>query len=201
MRQQINLYQSVLIDKQEPLQARQVGLLLLGFTALLVLLSLFNYWQLRTSDQQQLVLQQEKSVIEERVLALERQFPERQKSASLVAEIDQIKATLAGQKQLLGYFANRADQGNAGVLDVLDGLARHRSQGVWLRRIQLGAAGSNIALAGSALRPEQVPLYLQSLGEKKVLGGQVFSRLTLARIQERSGQVDFNLESLAGEQR
>lgn len=201
MRQQINLFQSVLIDKQEPLQSRQVGLLLLGFSGLLVLLSLFHYWQLQTSNQQLLVLQQQKSVIEKQVLALEQQYPERQKNVQLEDEIDRAKEALAGQKQLLGYFADREEQGNVAVLDILDGLARHRSPGVWLRRIQLGATGKNVALSGSALRPEQVPLYLQSLGKKKVLGGQVFSRLTLARIQERAGQVDFSLESLAGEHR
>jgi len=45
------------------------------------------------------------------------------------------------------------------------------------------------------MRPEQVPQYLQFLGEKGVLSGQVFSRLKLTRLQERPGQVDFSLES------
>jgi cell division protein FtsB len=197
MRQQINLFQTVLIDKQESLQSRQVVLLLLGFVALLMLLSLFGYWQLHTANEQLTVLQQQKQQTEARVVALEQQYPELQKSVLLKEEIVRAKQTLVGQKKLLGYFSARDAEDNAGTLEILEGLARHRSTGVWLRRVQLDVAGNSIALAGSALRPEQVPQYLQSLGDKGVLGGQVFSRLSLARLQERPGQVDFNLESLA----
>ena len=198
MRQQINLFQAVLIDKPEPLQSRQVGLILVGFIALLLLLSLFGYWQLRSADQTLAELQQQKAVLENKVVALEQQHPERQKSALLEEEIKRARMALDGQKQLLGYFAVRDEAGNTAVLDVLDGLARHRSEGVWLRRIKLAAGAESIALAGSALRPDQVPQYLQSLGEQRVLGGQVFSRLSIARLQEKSGQVDFSLESKDG---
>jgi hypothetical protein len=52
-----------------------------------------------------------------------------------------------------------------------------------------------VELAGTALRPEQVPAYLQYLGQKGVFNGQVFSRLKLARLKERPGEVDFSLES------
>jgi len=200
MRQQINLFQAALIDKSEPLQARQVGLIMAGFAVLLILLSLFGYWQLQSADQQLADLQQQKLESETRVVALEQQHPERQESILLKEEIVRTKETLVGQKQLLGYFSVRDEESNGSILGVLEGLARHRSEGVWLRRIQLDVAGNNISLAGSALRPEQVPQYLQSLGDKGVLGGQVFSRMTLARLQERPGQVDFSLESLVEEQ-
>lgn len=197
MRQQINLYQDALIDKQEPLQSRQAGYIIAGFVVLLVLLGLFGYWQLRSANQNLETLQQQQAALEKKLAGLELEYPQRQKNELLEEEIRRAKETLTGQKQLLGFFADRDDKGNGAVIAVLEGLARHSSPGVWLRRIRLNGDGSNIALAGSALRPEQVPQYLQSLGAKGVLGGQVFSRLTLARLQERPGQVDFNLESMA----
>ncbi len=197
MQQQINLYQDSLIDKPQPLQSRQAGLILAGFMVLLVLLGLLGYWQLRSANQKLEALQQQKAALETQLAGLEQKYPLRQKNELLEEEIRHTKETLKGQKQLLGFFADREEKGNDTVITILDGLARHNSPGVWLRRIRLAADGENIALAGSALRPEQVPQYLQSLGEKGVLGGQVFSRLTLARLKERPGQVDFNLESLA----
>jgi hypothetical protein len=200
MRQQINLYQAVLIDKPEPLQRRQVGLLLLGFAALLALISLFGYWQLHSAKQQLDVLQQQKSAVEQKVVALEQQYPERQKSALLAEEIKRAEEQLAGQERLLGYFSLRDKEEQKSVISIFEGLARHRAPGVWLRRIKLDVATDNIALAGSALRPEQVPGYLQSLGQKNVLGGQVFSRLTLTGLQERPGVVEFSLASQAESQ-
>jgi len=200
MRQQINLFQAVLIDKPEPLQASQVKLILGLFIALLTVLSLFGYWQLNNAEQQMSKLQLQKDTLESQVVALEKKFPERQKSALLIEEIHRSEGALAGQKKLLGYFSLRSNDGNGSILAILSGLAQHRAKGIWLRRIQLSTAGRDIALDGTALRPEQVPQYLQSLGEQKVLVGKVFSRLSLARLDERSGQVDFSLESLADEQ-
>ena len=83
MRQQINLFQSVLVDKQEPLQGRQVQLILLLFFIVLGALSLFGYWQMHRAEQQAAKLQRQKTELETMVSALEQQFPERQKSALL----------------------------------------------------------------------------------------------------------------------
>lgn len=196
MRQQINLYQSVLIDKPEPLQIRQAGLILLLFAVLLLLLSLFGYWQMRGAGQQLAGLQQQQAALATQVAELEQRYPHREKNALLEQEIRRTRDLLMQQKQLLGYFSDREKSGNDVVLRILEGLARHRYQGVWLRRIQLGGGGKNIALDGTALHPEQVPQYLQSLGKKGVLSGQIFSRLKLVRLQDRPGQVDFNLESV-----
>lgn len=196
MRQQINLYQAVLIDTPEPLRLRQVGLILALFLALLAVLTLFSFWQMRDVSQQLVSLAEQQREKAELVATLERQYPERQKSVLLDTEIARSRDLLAGQKKLLGYFSVREEGNNDRILEILDGLARNRQKGLWLQRIRLTANGRNIALAGSALRPEQVPLYLQSLGEKGVLHGQVFSRLQLSRLQERPGQVAFSLESV-----
>jgi len=201
MRQQINLFQSVLIDKSEPLQARQLGLILLGFMGLLLLLSLLGYWQFQSAGDQLTTLQQQKTALTAQVEAWEKQYPERQKSVLLEEEIERSKRMLAGQKRLLGYFSQRDEEGNEGALGILEGLARYRSSGVWLSRIQLDLGDDSISLGGSALRPEQVPQYLQALGERGVLAGRVFSRLKLTQLQERPGQVDFRLETSAEGQR
>lgn len=200
MRQQINLFQSVLIDKPEPLQARQARLILLLFFIVLGGLSLLGYWQMSRAERQAAELQQQKAELETVVSALELKFPERQKNALLEEEIHRNEATLASQQQLLGYFAHRGGQDNHSFLTTLEGLARHRSNGVWLRRIRLDAGGE-VALAGSALRPEQVPEYVQSLGAQQVFSGKLFSRLSLTRLDKTAGQVDFSLESLAEETR
>ncbi|SHJ78716.1 Fimbrial assembly protein (PilN) [Malonomonas rubra DSM 5091] len=200
MRQQINLFQAVLIDKPEPLQAAQLKLILLLFLALLGLLSLFGWWQLNSAAGELAGLQQQQQGLEKKVQLLEEKYPERRKSSLLEEELRRSEQRLAGQKQLLGYFSDRSEQGNQIYLETLSGLAQYRTKGVWLRRIQLSASGQAVALDGSALKPDQVPQYLQLLGKENVLGGKVFSRLALTRLNEQAGSVDFSLESLTEEQ-
>jgi hypothetical protein len=199
--QQINLYQGVLIDKPEPLQSRQVGMILLGFLLLLGLMYLFSFMQLNGTREQEAGLQSQQNEMSSQVLLLEQQYPRREKNALLDEQIKRLEAELAEQKQLIGYFSSREQGGNVAILQILQGLAEHRQQGVWLRRIYLDGSGRRIHLAGSALRPQQVPAYLQLLGEQDVFNGQEFASLKLARLQERPGQIDFSLESTPGEAR
>lgn len=196
MGQNINLYQSVLIDKPEPLQAKQAGLLLLGFFILLISLTLFSYWQLHTQQQTFARLQQQENELTASLSQLEQQFPHREKNALLEEKIRQVERQLGGQKQLLGYFSGKDEAGNGGILGTLEGLAKHVHNGVWLKRIQLYGSGQEVKLVGTALRPEQVPAYLQFLGRQGVFSGQTFSSLKLARLNERPGEVDFSLETI-----
>jgi len=195
MRQEINLYQAALIDKPEPLQTRQTVLLLLGFVVLLGVITVISFWQLHSRRQLLADLQQQERQRSAAVSQLERQYPQREKSLQLEEQIRQIEQRLTAQKQLIGYFSKQEVSGNAVILGSLEGLAKNVRKGVWLKRIQLDGSGQKVVLAGSALHPEQVPAYLQYLGQQGVFNGQVFSRLKLARLKERPGEVDFSLES------
>jgi hypothetical protein len=195
MRQNINLYQAALIDKPEPLRTRQAGLLLFGLLALLLVVSLFSYRHLRSQQGQLTQLQQQEIQRGALVAELEQQFPSREKDALLAAKIHQLEQQLAGQKQLLGYFSNQKKVADNRILGTLEGLAKHVQKGVWLNRIQLDESGSRVELSGTALRPEQIPAYLQYLGQQRVFNGQVFSRFKLIRLKERPGEVDFSLAS------
>ncbi len=197
--QQINLYQGVLIDKPEPLQSRQVGVILLGFLVLLGLLYLLSFMQQRGIQEQVAGLQLQQTEMSAQLLLLEQQLPLREKSALLNEQIKRLEQELTEQQQLIGYFSSREQDGNDTILRILQGLAEHRQQGVWLRRIQLDGTGRQVQLTGSALRPQLVPAYLQLLGKQDVFNGQEFASLKLARLQERPGQIDFSLESTPGE--
>ena len=195
MRQQINLFQAVLIDKPEPFHPRQCGIILLGFLALLLILAGFSYWQLQVRQQTLTGLQQREGKLRLLVEQLEKQFPPRQKNPLLEENIRQAEQQLTAQKQLFGFLANRNAAGNGAMISTLEGLAKNVQGGIWLKRIQLGANGQNIKLAGTALRPEQVPVYLQNLGRNGVFSGQVFSSLKLARLKEHPGEVEFSLQT------
>jgi len=83
------------------------------------------------------------------------------------------------------------------ILSTLDGLARYRHPGVWLQRIALLHGGHEVELVGTAIKPEQVPEYLQLLGDKEIFAGKVFNHLQLSRLDDSAEQVEFTLTSTA----
>lgn len=196
MRQQINLYQNVLIVKPEPFQYRQVTLLLGLVVLCLVLVGGYAYWQKASMQVQADDLRHQHQLISARVIELEKENPKREKSVLLQEKIRRVERELQGQQQALDYFSHQDPENNRTILASLEGLARYPQPGIWLQRVTLLHAGHEVQLAGSALKPESIPEYLQLLGEKNVFGGQVFARLKLNRLKERAGQVDFTLDSV-----
>lgn len=198
MRQQINLFQDVLIDKPEPFQSRQVGMLLILIVVGLALVGLYSYWQVDSLKVQASALRWQQQLLREQVEQLEEQYPERASSTLLLEKIKRVELELRGQRKALDYFTKQDQENNEAILASLEGLARYPQQGIWLRRVSLLDAGGRVQLVGSALKPEKIPEYLSLLGEKNVFGGQVFSQLKLKRFKERAGQVDFELDSAGG---
>lgn len=198
MRQQINLYQDILIEKPEPFQSRQVGMLLLFFFLCLGLIGLYGYWQANTLQSQADNLRQQQQELATQVAQLEKKYPQRQPSVLLQEKIKRMEQSVLGLRQALDYFSKQDQESNGSILASLEGLARNPQKGVWLRQVSLLQTGQEIKLAGSALKAELVPEYLQLLGSKNIFGGQVFSRLKLKRLKERRGQVDFELGSAKG---
>lgn len=195
MRQQINLYQDVLIDKPKPLQSRQVGLSLVVVIFCLASISVYSYWMGNTARSEVAELRLQQQVENMRVSELEKQNPERQKNVLLVEKIQHLEQEIQGQRKALNYFYGRDDKNNDRILASLEGLALHPFAGIWLRRIRLFRGGEEIHLAGSALNADRIPSYLQSIGDQQIFGGKVFARLKLNRFEERAGQIDFVLDS------
>jgi hypothetical protein len=55
--------------------------------------------------------------------------------------------------------------------------------------------GEQVELAGSALKANQIPEYLQMIGDKNIFAGKVFAQLKLKRMQEQNNRIDFTLGS------
>ncbi len=195
MRQQINLYQDVLIDKPEPFQSRQVYMLLVTVVICLIIAGIYSYWLTNSLKTEVVGLRQQQQLLSGQVIALEKQYPKREPSVLLQEEIKRIEQELLGQGKALDYFSQQDQGNNEMILASLEGLARNSQQGIWLRKIKLSQCGQEIQLTGRALKAELVPEYLTLLGEKNIFGGQIFARLKLNRLKEQAGQVNFELDS------
>ncbi len=198
--QQINLLQEVLFDKPQPLRSRQALLILLAVVVLAALLSLGSYWLTAGTEQRVRLISSKRDAAAAKLVELEAQYPVPVKDVLLEEKIVRLERQLRGLNQSLSSADLPNSERNAVLLKSLEGLARHPLSGVWLTRVRIGQAPGDLSMAGSALRTELVPAYLQLLRDQNILGGQVFSGLSVNRLAERPGQVDFELKGEAGGQ-
>jgi Tfp pilus assembly protein PilN len=192
--QQINLLQDVLIDKPQPFHARQLFGLFAVIALVLLLVVFVRYRQMLELQTELTQLEQEKIQTSERVAQLELLYPQPQKDALLEQKVAHLEQELVWLKEALSLVENAQVQGNGVLLGSLERLAQYPLSGVWLRSIRVGRNSADIRLQGSALKAELVPEYMQLLRDEHVLGGQLFTELSVSRMPEESGyQVDFEL--------
>lgn len=193
MRQQINLYQDELVDRIEPLSSRQAGLVLLLTILFLAGLGGYAYWRGTAMEPERARLEHRQEQLRSRITELERQYPLRQASTLLQERVVRLEREVRDMGQLQDFVLQPEHGRNKEMLASLEGLAQRHHAGLWLNQIRLARQGSEVELAGRALSPEVVPDYLQWLTDEGVFSGLVFSRLRIARLQEQPGHVDFSI--------
>lgn len=87
------------------------------------------------------------------------------------------------------------------VVGLMEALARHPSEGTWLRGIRVGAGGSSLALSGSSLAPDGVSQLLEALASDPALGGVRFGALRLVRPDDAPDRVEWSVGDLASEEK
>jgi len=203
MRQQINLYQDILIDKPKPLQHRQAGAILLVAVCCLGLLFAYSSYKANTLAAKVNELRHNNALAIAQLVELQKHYPEPKKSVLLEEKVRRLEREIKNSRTTLKLFGENDDTSNAAILESLEGLARHPFAGLWLHRIRLYAGGTEVQLNGSAVRADRVPDYLALLGEENIFGGKLFSRLQIQLLDEKDadkktgtiGRVDFVLES------
>jgi hypothetical protein len=196
--QQINLYQPILRKQEKVFSAKtllQGNLLVL---AGLLLLSGYTLFQTRQLQEQLVEATQQRDDRIQRLDTLRRQYPQRVRDQTLQQQVEQLRAQLQESEQLLAAVENYEDSPTAGFSAHLAGLARQDLRSLWLTRITVRGQ-RQLALEGSALSAQDVPLLLQRLGKEPVFGGTEFQHVEI-QANEETGQVDFFLNTTRQEQ-
>lgn len=195
MKQQINLYQDVLIEKKVAIQAVAMFKALIGCILILLTVSFFLTWQQGKVDKDIKRLTLERAAVVVNLEVFKKQNPPRQKNILLTQSLKQKQGELAGRKPLLAYLDNFNLGQTIGFSSVIKGFAQYPLKGVWLTGIRLNYKEQKVLLAGSAIQPDLIPAYLQHLGEKNVLKNQTFASLKITHIKQTVRHVDFRIES------
>jgi Tfp pilus assembly protein PilN len=193
MRQQINLYQPELREHRRNFSAR-VCLVGSGVVvAALCLIYGYGQWQVHRLEQsvEQLTLQRDAAARD--LAMISQRFPAKQASPVLQAELERMDAALANGHRLLAELSGMRIGASGGFAAYLEGFARRRVEGLWLRAFRIFNGGRDLELEGSALKPELVTDLLKRLSAEEIFQGVRFRALRLERQASAPHGVDFLL--------
>ena len=181
MSQQINLFNPIFLKQKKIFTATHMAQTL-GMVAAGALL-LGVYGAVKTSKLAQHAEAGKAAVAkaEARLALATAEFPPRQKSKDVEAEVVRMQAELKALREVKSVL-ERGELGNtAGYSEYWRAFARQSVNGVWLTGVTVVGAGREIGLEGRALQPEQVPGYIQRLTREAVLQGKTFGSLEISR--------------------
>lgn len=193
--QQINLYTDAFRPKKVILSLEQIILISLCTLIILVVVTLFLNAKL--ADSESLI-----ALEKEKVKKLESQLVVMEGKATLLREDDSLVATnkrlsdqLKARRQLVDVLDSIVVKDDEGFSKILSSLARHKTDGLWLTGIQVGASGQTMTLEGVTLNANAVPIYLQNLREEDGFLGRTFTLFNLDADPDRPKRLNFSLRS------
>ena len=195
MRQEINLYQPIFRKQRKVFSSRA----LLQATALVVagLLLVYGYgvWRLQGLEEELLALQGQRQAASQRLEKLAKQFPQREKSRVLEAELQRLIRDVRLRRKVQELLTSGAYGNRKGFSERLAALARQHIAGLWLTKVEISEVSKGVGLAGSAVDPKLVPKYVQRFSYEPSLAGMRFQHLRVDRPEPESARVQFQLRT------
>jgi hypothetical protein len=200
MNQQINLYQPALFERQVPLSARTMAVVLAVVLALGLVAGAVGLWRLSALKADLARLQERQENAVEQIAECQRRYPPRAADPALVRKVERLLGDRQARLALLELLTHGRPGNSLGFSRHLEGLARENLATVWLRRIRLSDGGDRLLLEGSTTSAADVPLYLQRLTRQQDYAGREFEHLQLSRSEEHPQIIDFLLQTASEEQ-
>jgi len=197
-RQQINLYQP--LKKERQMLSAGHMLMVAGLTV--ICLAAVYAWLFFAHSKLEQQLQVSKKQQQQLTSTLQMAAEKRNIKANpiLEARLRQMEKEKARRVPLINWFETQFSEGTEGFVPMLNGLTRQDLPDLWLRQIRISDNGHQLRLQGNALAPEQIPAYLERLGNETVFQGISFVRVLVARSEASAKQVTFTLDTAPGEQ-
>ena len=195
MNQQINLFQPMFRREKKVFSA--LAMLQVVGVVVAALLGIYGYAYSQSAglQAQYRQLQSQRTAAEAQVAELAKRYPPRRPSKLLAAQLKRAKKELAGKRRVVELLRSGRLGNTRGFSDFMVALAREHVDGTWLSDVVIGKGGHTVAIAGSTLRPDLVPVYLRRLGKESVFAGKTFSDMELSRPKSDPLRVNFELRT------
>ncbi len=194
MNQQINLYQPIF--RREKKIFSSAAMLQLGLVVLLGLMAIYGnaYMKIQpvSSQLSNLQAQRDRMRAQNETLLARRV---KTKSELLEQQVARLAIELEERRAVAAALASGTFGDTSGFGDYLEALARQHVEGTWITALSIGKGGASVDIAGKALFPELVPVYIQRLSREPVFSGTSFNVLKLARRADDGTPVGFRLRT------
>lgn len=180
MSQQINLFNPIFLQQKKIFSTRTMaqalGVLVLGVVAM----GLYGNARVAALQKQADAGAAQLQARQARLLAVNAEFPPRQKDPALAAEVLEAERQLGALREVSGVLQGGGLGNTRGYAEYFRALARQHVEGLWLTGLTISGAGSEIGVRGRALDPEAVPGYLTRLTREPVMQGKGFGSLQIS---------------------
>jgi len=178
--QQINLFNPIFLQQKKIFSTRTMaqalGVLVLGVTAM----ALYGNARVASLQQQADASAAQLKAREARLVAVNAEFPPRQKDPALAEAVAEAERQLGAMREVSAVL-QRGELGNTrGYSEYFRALARQQVEGLWLTGLTINGAGTEIGVRGRALNPAAVPGYLTRLTREPVMQGKAFGSLQMS---------------------
>lgn len=173
--QQINFYQEEFKPEVIIYDARQMLLVTLVFTALILLYHFFTSHEL--NEQQNLLAQtqQQHNEKQQQINSLKQAILTYGEQPILQAKLSSLQQQLKQQEAIFDHLANDSLTPQNGFSATLASLSERHIEHVWLNNFSLREGGKSITIQGMSQRTELIPEYIDSLAQSPIFKGQQFS--------------------------
>lgn len=201
VRQQVNLYQPIFRKQEKIFAAKTVALIALVAIAGLLLSYGYGQWRVNSLQGELAKLESLNDLELKRLDDLNKQFPVRKESPTLLAKLERAKLQRQAKARLIELLAGRDAGHTEGFSSVMVGLGRQIEAGMWLNKIEVSDGGRAMSLLGSSYRPGAIPRFVQKLGDETAFSGVEFKTFEIRRVNEDRGRVDFEMYTQAADEK
>ncbi len=178
MNHQVNLYQREFWPRRLLVSCRQVAVLWMVTLATCASISLYFHNGVTLADADVDELKLTNSMLNAGINNLTDVLENRSRDHQLAQDNERLKDRLKQRSDLATFLDGRtlSSQGNTQLSGLMSGFARQAGDGIWLARIHIGQA-EELRLRGYVAEANQIPAYLERLGEDPAFNGRFFRSL------------------------
>lgn len=193
MIQNINLYQPILRKQPKVFSAATMAQIGAGIVAVMLALSGYSAYKVRALESSVAAVEMRKASLQKQITDARAKYEARSSSTLLESELRRVSDEVENRKKIATLLKRGPLSNTGGFSGHLESLAGHHATGTWLTQIVFREGGDWISLAGVALAPELVPVYLQRLLDAPAFQGSRFNVLELAVSEEDPQQILFQV--------
>lgn len=192
--QQINLLQPELRTSQKRLPLNKALTYTGVLVAVIAVVSGVQWWQQYSQSQNLIAAKQDEKKLLKQIETVTSEIAAMSDDSDFKRVLLEKEQELNNKTNVLTVLSGQKFGNTKGFAEQFTGLSRQHVDGLWITALNIHAGGSKLNIQGSTYSPEQVPRYLQNLGNETSFKGVEFKTFLMERDQG-SSQVNFDIRS------